>query len=827
MGHVIYPGTGLRLIRLGEGGGTNLPRELLSQVDWVRKMGHQLFLDTRLLNPLASDQEYRDYKIRPDGGEEVSAVTLILDIGNTRTAGLLVEGEAGSARCERLRLVDYWGQDGRWDTDGEAVDSFVAVELEPAEFDGDEDKGAFCPTSHLRLGTAARKIVRDVPASRRRFCSMVSPKRSFWKEKTGIRAAVRRETNSQGKQVGAYVEGLNVLSPSVQPQLGTSGKAFLGGMVLELLEQAEMQVASWADEGDGKERRIRKMIVTYPPAWTKGLKARYEECIQAALKDWCAWRHYNEIKLEVNIDEAAGGFLTYLNSELEKQNSPINVLRRNSGSCTIAVLDIGGGTSDVSCHRVAFLRGGAGRSDTVDIQCTYSNGVSFAGDDLLRYAAEHVVLPGIMAELLSVDAWGGEKAAETSRLLPRLMGTEPEFCAEVLFPIGVQWLLEERYAAPECVASFENWWEDRFLLETEGGGLRSDLAGHVDGDARRNDSRKILENILFFLGEDERKRLVKAAFGNRLDMLFQQCRAADIVLVIGKTTGFAGVRHWIQDKLKGTSQDDIIYLEREPLMDYGGQNGWGGILRRNGVITSKDQLADVKFANLVGIAEREMRLAAGVIQPCSSDVEYQWHWNSTSIARGFDEDNALPTSGELTLLDSVRDDGRDFGYLYRKSPKGQPMLMYHVRLRDGVKWSVPLIGRGVEFGFRDHRGDLSIQCVRYVEGPVLDAEGHLRPVEPGDFELELQMEDSCGGFWLDTGNLGVADWCEWIQAHKPGVAKGKKSDMPTHNAEGYADRSARGDEGTIGDVSEDDAQAKPISHDASFADPWEDEDIPF
>ena len=335
---------------------------------------------------------------------------LVLDLGNSRTAGLIIEDYDGDDfHVLPLRLADPHSSGDVEDGNG-VFESVMAGEWR------EEDQR---PQSLFRLGKTARTLEKwarsKVPIGYDVFCS--SPKRFFWDRGNGAYGFSIRKSGGQG------VENVRTDIPN-PPEVRAD---LIGEMVVELLEQAEGQINRWArDEGATVSRpgwrRVTCVALTYPTSWTKAERNEYKKCIQLVLdRRWSRPLGLpTPVRVMLTVDEATAVLLAYLHNgmddfdqshrihrEGENANRGIEWMRKElhareerhdiPGSpsywtARVAVLDVGGGTSDLA---VARVEGRPGRLDgvIVDVQIENENGICVAGNDFIKAVLEEVVIP--------------------------------------------------------------------------------------------------------------------------------------------------------------------------------------------------------------------------------------------------------------------------------------------------------------------------------------------------------------------------------------------------------------------------------------------------
>lgn len=193
--------------------------------------------------------------------------------------------------------------------------------------------------------------------------------------------------------------------------------AMLGGMVAELYEQAHVHANS--DEfklatNDDRSRFVSHIHLTYPTTFTIDEKNRYRLQVDKVMrtyflqKEGFAEAPFAEVICE--IDEGSAVLAHYAESALAESGGTANAWLSTIGRLTIdssryearvAVIDIGGGTSDLS---IANLTQTTGNPNGVDVQLLFLDGINRAGDDFLAELVKDWFLPSFVKMIKPQDA---------------------------------------------------------------------------------------------------------------------------------------------------------------------------------------------------------------------------------------------------------------------------------------------------------------------------------------------------------------------------------------------------------------------------------------
>lgn len=440
-------------------------------------------------------------------------VDLVLDIGNSRTIGMLIERHAG----ENLSLSNGSILELRDLSDPRLVhkntfNSFIC--FAKARF-GDPNgysrgagrfKTSFSWASVVRVGPEANRLALT---SRREEGQtfMSSPKRYLWDLKPYIQnwryCPDPDKPNSEEPPVnsGDFVgfindEGtpLHVLDDSKYQSLdflagqsyfpvtepNFSRSSLMMFLLSEIISHTLVQINSPAERGNRVNsdiaRRLRRIILTVPPAMSVSERKIFKRwAIWAVDVLWKAleWDEYGDApgdyrqkpEIKINLDEASTTQLVFVYNEIQEKFSgdaeayfkTFGKVRKNCGtseSLRVASVDIGGGTTDMII--TTYLNESADATSIVVPKQEFREGFNVAGDDLLKAVIENHVIVGLI-QYLSDAGVRQAKEELTKKLGKDTVGlSEPEknlrtqFAQQVLAPFGLYVLgLSEDISIPE------------------------------------------------------------------------------------------------------------------------------------------------------------------------------------------------------------------------------------------------------------------------------------------------------------------------------------------------------------------------------------------
>jgi len=407
------------------------------------------------------------------------SVDLVLDIGNTRTCGILVEDD----RASRLNLNNSYPlrlRDLSRPQETYALPFDSRVEFSRASFGKEvlsrrSGRNAFQWPSPLRVGPEA---VRLSAASRgtEGATGLSSPKRYLWDERP--RAQVWRFNGvapdgitTEPPVSGSFMafvseEGLVLRAQRRTTQLAVRARFSRSSLMTFLLAEVLLQVLAQINSVETRyarsfpdvPRRLRRILLTMPPAMALPEQRIFKERAEAAVKlawDMRGWSGEGsgavmpEPRIVANLDEATATQLVFLYAEAAQRlkGDPGSFFaltgqkREPYGqgpSLRIASIDIGGGTTDLMiCTYVAD--GG----EHIQPKQNFREGFRTAGDEVLQEVIQTIVLPQIEdalsqagardAKSLLREILGGDRGAqsEQERHLRR------QFVSQVLEPVGL------------------------------------------------------------------------------------------------------------------------------------------------------------------------------------------------------------------------------------------------------------------------------------------------------------------------------------------------------------------------------------------------------
>ena len=446
-------------------------------------------------------------------------VDLILDIGNSRTCGLLIEQSLDDITVELSSAVQLELRDL-----SEPQYSYQGLFQSRVEFSdhnfGDERlarssgrNNGFIWPSFVRIGPEAMKLVQSEKGTET-SSGISSPKRYLWDSKladqdwrfhqhqdvrrlpVSLNAALINLT-PEGDHVEQIAEDIdNKLrdktggSPvtAIRPRFAKS--SIYGFMVAEIIAHAFVQInsTSYRMRGDQKDipRRLNRIILTLPTATPSQEQAIVKSKVSGALKMvWDRMLHWGQApkrnmpELLIDWDEASCTQVMYLYSEImaKYQGRMTNYLKiygkarlRNNDDLTqsikIACIDIGGGTTDLMVttffqeHEVSLVP-----------SQEFREGFRVAGDDLVKEVIKSVILPRLKDTIsdvshLKIEAKFQELFAKNvANLTSTRRQLRRQFGLRILTPIALKLLEVSLQGLPEMNISVSEAFETEISEE--------------------------------------------------------------------------------------------------------------------------------------------------------------------------------------------------------------------------------------------------------------------------------------------------------------------------------------------------------------------------
>lgn len=400
-------------------------------------------------------------------------VDLVLDIGNSRTTGILVETRAQRSTnlndSYLLQLRDLSRPEKVY------IEPFeTRVEFSEASF-GDDNLSrqsgrqtpAFSWPSPVRIGPEAARLS-TMALCAEGITGMSSPKRYLWDERDWragwryntlggpeprvTRGPLPRVVNSSGTPLCCMGDRLFRNNPRLREQeremafvSNFTRSSLMMFLLVEVLQQALMTINSPGQRGRRElpnvPRRLRQVIFTVPAGMPIAEQRIYRRWVNWAVRvlweilgwqDFYVTDHKKALgsedfrispKVRCNWDEATCTQLVYIYNEITKkyQGDAATLCRiagasraeyDNRPAVRIATIDIGGGTTDLSITTFV-LESDPGSSSRMRPHLELRDGFNIAGDDILRDVIKSILLPSISAAMAGAGVQHSDKLVST------------------------------------------------------------------------------------------------------------------------------------------------------------------------------------------------------------------------------------------------------------------------------------------------------------------------------------------------------------------------------------------------------------------------------
>ena len=359
-------------------------------------------------------------------------VHLVMDIGNSRTCGVLIERDRSAVRVDlrtaiRLELRDLSRPHLVHDEPFRSHVEFARAEfgLNHHAFAAG-DQNAFLWPSLMRVGPEALRL-NGAGNGADGDTGLSGPKRYLWDDREHQQqwyfnvaedwmlesAPVFGDVLNQLTQDGRLLSTVENGSPAFIPKF--SKASLFSFMVMELLLQALAQINSIGHRTLTKlpnvPRKLTRVVLTIPTGTPLMERERFQAQCDNAVKllweslGWAADDGAKHLMPEIDIayDEATCTQLVWLYSELRekflsKPNGYLKAMgtpREGGHSLRIASLDVGGGTTDLMIRTYTVQS----QNDALQPVENFREGFRRAGDDIVEAIISVYVLGSIVTSL--------------------------------------------------------------------------------------------------------------------------------------------------------------------------------------------------------------------------------------------------------------------------------------------------------------------------------------------------------------------------------------------------------------------------------------------
>jgi hypothetical protein len=390
-------------------------------------------------------------------------VDLILDIGNSRTTGILIETrvqnttDLNNSYLLQLRDLDQPEKLYSDPFDTRVEFSKASFGLQNYSKRSGRQTEAFLWPSAVRIGPEANRLATD-SACNEGTTGMSSPKRYLWDERdwevtwrynshgtteekqitdlkfdvnaSGVPACCEHEPRFKGNYLRSQRGNLD---PSMESKFSRSSMMMF--MLMEIIQHALLTANSPGQRCKRAypdlPRRLRKIVFTVPagmPLSEQKIYRRWAEFAVCTLWNAMGWKDYyvpqgkklpgdnyrNRPQVLCNWDEATCTQLVYVYNEIIRnylgdakmffeQNGRRMALYENKPGIRIATIDMGGGTTDLSVTTYV-LENEESSTIRVGPRQEIRDGFNIAGDDVVKTVVREHVIPSIIEQLTAAKA---------------------------------------------------------------------------------------------------------------------------------------------------------------------------------------------------------------------------------------------------------------------------------------------------------------------------------------------------------------------------------------------------------------------------------------
>jgi hypothetical protein len=440
--------------------------------------------------------------------EQIIPVDLVLDVGNSRTCGILIENhgqdDSGLRQNYVLQLRDLSHPHQVYSKPFESRVEFAQTDFGKNHLSLKSGRPtAFSWPTLVRVGDEAARL-----AARRRgtegTTGLSSPKRYLWDEneyKHGWRFSQQYDRSDAEPRALAAPFSLHIDErgealftleeddrlPVFEPFYSRS--SVMTFMLTEVLAQALLQINSPAQRvrqgHSNKPRRLSNIVLTVPPGMPLVERSLLSERLRQAIGllwtslDWYqgeedpyalepveSGRMPESLRVplpefRVEWDEATSSQLVYLFTEITQNfaghadeffDAVAAPYKEDRETLTLGIIDIGGGTTDIVISDYTLRRpagAGGGSNLTISPKQRFRDSFRVAGDDILLDVIQRYVLPAFEQALSHAGV------QDTDVFLSRLCGNEKadankavlrqQLALQVFVPLGLEFL--KRYEA--------------------------------------------------------------------------------------------------------------------------------------------------------------------------------------------------------------------------------------------------------------------------------------------------------------------------------------------------------------------------------------------
>ncbi len=729
-------------------------------------------------------------------------VDLILDIGNSRTCGILSEQAldddvANIGKPAILELRDLSRPELVVTEPFDSRVEFFSASFGKSEFarrsGRPKSRDAFWWPSPIRTGPEAAWLA-SLSSGREGVSGMSSPKRYVWDKAERPQNWINNRAQLPVDQQLPPIRGRIPAQLTVDGRINEQGmglevrysrRAMYMLLVTELVSHSITQMNSVSHrmlrQNSNLPRRLRKIFVTLPSATpaVERIQIRYQ--IESAIRlIWKAfeWDLNDRPVPMLEWDEATCAQLVYLYNELEYrfQSFPreffsiVGKVRegQSSPSLKIASLDIGGGTTDLMVMEHQL------HDEIITPVQLFREGFRQAGDDIVKQIIEALILPALVKY---AKTQGIENAAQ---LINRYFGGDSTgistvdevrrtlFVNQVLIPAAIRLLQLHEGSDLRSHNQDKSFRLEEILDELS---VKEEVLRFIEKTVFKTEDESFsIGNIVLHMETREIAGVIQSVIGRALDDICDVVRAydCDVLLLTGRPSALPAVKDRIISNV-AVPPDRVV-----PMYGYR-VGGWYSFRSDSGQIDDPKTTASVgallchlcqgRYASFVFQSEQlQYKSTANYIGKMAPKGLIS---NHDVFKEEVDSDDPSYSTFKVAMTSKL-----DIGYRQLPIERWVTSQIYHVSYKDDE--TARRIPQPVQLTVeRRHIEDNSVKKSYFDEEElstdfnleefevvnIVDAKNN--PVSRKDICQRMQTVKSIdkqeSGYWLDTGILVTTD----------------------------------------------------------------------
>tara|TARA_Y100001970_G_C14257075_1_gene876330 strand:- start:4121 stop:6721 length:2601 start_codon:yes stop_codon:yes gene_type:complete len=379
---------------------------------------------TRVLESLNNNQNCTDVSGRKNFAEfKLVApvvptpidVNLYLDLGNSRSVGLLFEDNQAapkfSGNVYPLKVLNYensFKEGFKYET--EDLIFVSAVEFsEPLFTKNNQNNKTFKWPSMVKIGREAQEIASE-PNPFSTQTGLSGPKRYLWddvfREDLIWHFGNAPEKRIQGELLKYFansdpddISDDNLDEPTFPRYVRRS---MVTQYIIEILNQAYRQINSFEHRTNNhtlRKRRLKRIVCSYPSGYTDILKQRFKKQLYKASKIFSEFMGLEEpIEVDLGLDEASASQIVFLETIIKNYKGQLGTIGKYifrtdpNNKFRIASIDIGGGTTDIMISEYD-LNDYQRLGSQLEGEIKLLDSTQYGGDDIAKNIIQEFILP--------------------------------------------------------------------------------------------------------------------------------------------------------------------------------------------------------------------------------------------------------------------------------------------------------------------------------------------------------------------------------------------------------------------------------------------------